>query len=64
MTRLTCVLAVSGLRTSCSAISALVRPGADEREDLELARGELLEPAPHLGARLVQRGEALEEAIA
>ena len=42
MARLTCVRAVAGLMKSVSAISSLLKPAGDERDDLALAVGELV----------------------
>ena len=61
-TRATWVLTVVSETTSSSAISALESPRASELEDLELARGELVEAARRLGRRRGGARELLDQA--
>ena len=54
--------AVAGLMTRRSPISALDRPRADERDDLRLALGELVEPAGRRDGGGRAGGEGLHHA--
>ena len=60
--RATWVLTVVSLTISSPAISALESPRATQLEDLELARGQLVEAGRGLGDRGRDLGELLDQA--
>ena len=64
--RFTCVLTVSGLTASCSAISSLEQPAGDQGEHLPLAAGERRQPlgAAAASGSSVGRTAALREELA